>query len=142
MMERFTKKVNGRNMVRNGIYGMIGKCGRHFVGEAIDKLAEYETAEEEGKLLVLPCKVGDTVWVITHPFNVFDDFDFYEDAHDEIYESYVSSITLYENSNQYRIYAKETRQFIKAYFRECDFGKSIFLNSEEAESALKEMERT
>ena len=109
---------------------------------AKEKLSEYETADEDGKLLVLPCKVGDTVWVITHPFNVFDDFDFYEDAHDEIYESYVSSITLYENSNQYRIYAKETRQFIKAYFRECDFGKSIFLNREEAESALREMKRT
>ena len=74
---------------------------------AKEKLSEYETADEDGKLLVLPCKVGDTVWVITHPFNVFDDFDFYEDAHDEIYESYVSSITLYENSNQYRIYAKK-----------------------------------
>ena len=110
--------------------------------DCIKKLAEYEIAEEEGKFLVLPCKVGDTVWVITHPFNVFDDFDFYEDAHDEIYESYVSSITLYENSNQYRIYAKETRQFIKAYFRECDFGKSIFLNREEAESALEEMKKS
>ena len=58
MTERFTGKVSGRNMVSNGIYGMIGKCGRYFVGEAIDKLAEYETAEEEGRLVVLPCKVG------------------------------------------------------------------------------------
>lgn len=117
-------------------------CGADDFQYVIDRLAEYEIAEEEGRLVAFPCKVGDTVWVITHPFNVFDDFDFYEDAHDEIYESYVSSITLYENSNQYRIYAKETRQFIKAYFRECDFGKSIFLNREEAESALREMERT
>lgn len=61
MTERFTEKVNGRNMVRNGIYGMIGTHGRYFVGEAIDKLAEYETAEEEGRLVVLPC---DTVYFI------------------------------------------------------------------------------
>ena len=47
MTERFTEKVNDRNMVRNGIYGTIGTHGRYFVGEAIDKLAEYETAEEE-----------------------------------------------------------------------------------------------
>ena len=62
--ERFTGKVSGRNMVSNGIYGMIGKCGRYFVGEAIDKLAEYETAEEEGRLVVLPCKIGQTVYKI------------------------------------------------------------------------------
>ena len=140
MTERFAGKVSGRNMVSNGIYGMIGKCGRYFVGEAIDKLAEYETAEEEGRLVVLPCSIGDTVWVTTHPFNVFDDFDFYTEAQDEIYESYISSITFYENSNQYRIHAKETRQFIKAYFMESDFGKTVFLTKEEAEKALKEME--
>ena len=109
--------------------------------DCIKKLAEYETAEDEGRLVVLPCSVGDTVWVTTHPFNVFDDFDFYTEAQDEIYESYISSITFYENSNQYRIHAKETRQFIKAYFMESDFGKTVFLTREEAEKALKEMEK-
>ena len=109
----------------------------YAVIEAAEKVLKYETAEDEGRLVVLPCKVGDTVWVITHPFNVLDDFDFYEDAHDEIYESYISSVTFYEDSNQYRIYTKD---FIKAYFMECDFGKSIFLTREEAEKALKEME--
>ena len=128
------------------------KNDRKFTGQTIitdmcndiipklKKLAEYETAEEEGRLVVLPCKVGDTVWVTTHPFNVFDDFDFYTEAQDEIYESYISSITFYENSNQYRIHAKETRQFIKAYFMESDFGKTVFLTREEAEKVLKEME--
>ena len=109
--------------------------------DCIKKLAEYETAEDEGRLVVLPCSVGDTVWVTTHPFNVFDDFDFYTEAQDEIYESYISSITFYENSNQYRIHAKETRQFIKAYFMESDFGKTVFPTREEAEKALKEMEK-
>ena len=109
--------------------------------DCIKKLAEYETAEDEGRLVVLPCSVGDTVWVTTHPFNVFDDFDFYTEAQDEIYESYISSITFYENNNQYRIHAKETRQFIKAYFMESDFGKTVFLTREEAEKALKEMEK-
>ena len=109
--------------------------------DCIKKLAEYETAEDEGRLVVLPCSVGDTVWVTTHPFNVFDDFDFYKEAQDEIYESYISSITFYENSNQYRIHAKETGQFIKAYFMESYFGKTVFLTREEAEKALKEMEK-
>ena len=30
--------------------------------EAINKLAEYEDLEEQGLLLRLPCKVGDTFW--------------------------------------------------------------------------------
>ena len=34
----------------------------YAVGEAIDKLAAYEDAEEQGRLVILPCKVGDTVW--------------------------------------------------------------------------------
>ena len=128
------------------------KNDRKFTGQTIitdmcndiipklKKLAEYETAEEEGRLVVLPCKVGDTVWVTTHPFNVFDDFDFYTEAQDEIYVSYISSMTFYEDSNQYRIYSKETKQFINAYFMESDFGKTVFLTREEAEKALKEME--
>ena len=33
------------------------------------KLAEYETAEDEGRLVVLPCKVGDTVYVLRHSWN-------------------------------------------------------------------------
>lgn len=141
--ERLTEKFkDGRNILRKGIENIhhVG-FGQFYAGEAIDKLSEYETAEEEGRLVVLPCSVGDTVWVTTHPFNVFDDFDFYTEAQDEIYESYISSITFYENSNQYRIHAKETGQFIKAYFMESDFGKTVFLTREEAEKALKEMEK-
>ena len=152
MTERLTIKRNNGDCVLKAescCYGWysfdvqesLRKEGTEILKKAIYKLAEYETAEEEGRLVVLPCKVGDTVWVITHPFNVLDDFDFYTEAQDEIYESYISSITFYENSNQYRIHAKETRQFIKAYFMESDFGKTVFLTREEAEKALKEMEK-
>lgn len=31
------------------------------IKEVVDKLAEYEDAEEQGLLIRLPCKVGDTV---------------------------------------------------------------------------------
>lgn len=30
----------------------------------LEKLAEYEDLEEQGRLIKLPCKVGDTVWQI------------------------------------------------------------------------------
>ena len=58
---------------------------------------------------------------------------------DEVYEGYVSSITFYNDSNQYRIYAKETNRFIGAYLRECDFRKTVFLTKSEAEAKLEEL---
>lgn len=103
------------------------------------KLKDYEDLEEQGRLIKLPCKVGDTVYVVTSPFNVFDDIEYDENMKDEVYESYVSSITFYECGEQYRIYAKATNHFIGAYFRECDFGKTVFLTKSEAEAKLKEL---
>ncbi len=104
------------------------------------KLKDYEDLEEQGRLVILPCKVGDTVYVVTSPFNVFDDIEYDENMKDEVYESYVSSTTFYKSGEQYRIYAKATNHFIGAYFRECDFGKTVFLTESEAEAKLKEME--
>ena len=108
--------------------------------EAYFKLKDIEDAEEQGLLLRLPCKVGDTVYVITSPFNVFDDIEYDENMKDEVYEAYVSSVSFYESGEQYRIYSKVTNHFIGAYFRECDFGKTVFLTGEEAEAKLAEME--
>lgn len=49
-----------------------GNC--EYASEMIKKLAEYETAEEEGKLVVLPCKVGDTVWTFYDDMSDVVDF--------------------------------------------------------------------
>ena len=35
----------------------------------LEKLAEYETAEEEGRLVILPCKIGTIVYVIRQSWN-------------------------------------------------------------------------
>lgn len=90
-------------------------------------------------LIRLPCKVGDTVYVVTSPFNVFDDIEYDENMKDEVYEAYVSSVSFYESGEQYRIYSKVTNHFIGAYFRECDFGKTVFFTQKEAEAKLKEL---
>lgn len=34
----------------------------------IDRLFEIAVAESEGRLLVLPCKVGTHLWKVTHPY--------------------------------------------------------------------------
>ena len=65
MAERLTEKFkDGRNILRKGIENIhhIG-FGQFYAGEAIDKLSEYETAEEEGRLVVLPCEVA---WYIVN----------------------------------------------------------------------------
>lgn len=105
-----------------------------------ERLANREQAEEQGLLLRLTCKVGDTVYVVTSPFNVFDDIEYDENMKDEVYEAYVSSVSFYESGEQYRIYSKVTNHFIGAYFRECDFGKTVFFTQEKAEAKLAEME--
>lgn len=124
------------------VRGLIAIFYRNMwaMAELREKLKRYEDAEEQGLLLQLPCKVGDTVYVVTSPFNVFDDIEYDENMKDEVYEAYVSSVSFYESGEQYRIYAKVTNHFIGAYFRECDFGKTVFFTQEEAEAKLKEME--
>lgn len=52
------------------------------VDDCIDKLKAYEDLEEQGLLLRLPCKIGDTVWCVftgctgKHPIVMSDTFDY------------------------------------------------------------------
>nr|DAM88167.1 MAG TPA: hypothetical protein [Caudoviricetes sp.] len=124
------------------VRGLIALFYRNMwtMSELREALKRYEDAEEQGLLIRLPCKVGDTVWVVTSPFNVFDDIEYEKNMRNEVYEAFVSSVTFYKNGEQYRISAKVTNHFIGAYFQECDFGKTVFLTKAEAEAKLKEME--
>lgn len=58
---RFTETYNNRNIVRTGIDESFGT---YYSGKAIDKLAEYETAEEEERMVVLLCKLDGTVYLL------------------------------------------------------------------------------
>ena len=129
MTERLTEKFkDGRNILRKGIENIhhIG-FGQFYAGEAIDKLSEYETAEEEGRLVVLLCKVGDTVYVI-------------EDSHIEVFE--VNKIELnhkvFGNATYYL--EKPSRRGCLYKYYDSEFGDKWFVDREEAEKALKEME--
>nr|DAJ22155.1 MAG TPA: hypothetical protein [Siphoviridae sp. ctnoo6] len=110
------------------------------VAELLEELKSYKDLEEHGLFVRLPCKVGDTVWVVTSPINVFGYDEYDGDAEYEVYESFLSSVSYYASGEQFRIYAKVTNSFIAAYFRECDFGESIFLTREDAEKKLEELE--
>lgn len=82
------------------------------------RLRELAEADKEGRLVVLPCKVGDTVY-----FALLG----------RIIEKQVFSIVSFSNST--RIYCGGTSE----YFRPEDIGKTFFLTREEAEKALEAM---
>ena len=111
--------------------GCIEKSNCRAECDAIDdclrKLAEYETAEEEGRVVVLLCKVGDTVYVI-------------EDSHIEVFE--VNKIELnhkvFGNATYYL--EKPSRRGCLYKYYDSEFGDKWFVDREEAEKALREME--
>ena len=82
-----------------------------------DRLRELAEADRDGRVVVLPCKVGDTVY-----FALLG----------RIIEKQVFSIVSFSNST--RIYCDGTSE----YFRPENIGKTFFLTREEAERALME----
>lgn len=129
--------------VDNDIKTNCIKCAEEHekLAEWLEELKSYKGLEEQGLIVRLPCKVGDTVWVVTSPINVFGYDEYDGDAEYEVYESFLSSVSYYASGEQFRIYAKVTNSFIVAYFRECDFGESLFLTREEAEKKLEELKK-
>lgn len=72
-MERLTEKqssgydlkaMNGEWCNKYCEQQRVETCNECGIYQAIHKLAEYEDLEEQGLLLRLPCKVGDTVYAI------------------------------------------------------------------------------
>ena len=65
-MERLTKTMSCQDGARlydisNELFGLnISRADKTRM--ILEKLAEYEDLEEQGRLIKLPCKVGDTVW--------------------------------------------------------------------------------
>lgn len=89
------------------------------LGVEPSRLRELAEVDKDGRVVVLPCKVGDTVY-----FALLG----------RIIEKQVFSIVSFSNST--RIYCGGTSE----YFRPEDIGKTFFLTREEAEKALQEME--
>ena len=135
------EKFDSNDSVENYMKANCMKCAEEHehLAKWLEELKFYKDLEEHGLFVRLPCKVGDTVWVVTSPINVFGYDEYDGDAEYEVYEFFLSSVSYYASGEQFRIYAKVTNSFIVAYFRECDFGKSIFLTREEAEKKLEEM---
>ncbi len=88
-----------------------------------DKLAHYEDLEEQGRLVVLPCKVGDKVYFIRPT-----------DFKPELTETEVEKLVLKKRGWHMKL---ECNSF---YETTCNsIGKTVFFTKEEAEAKLAEL---
>lgn len=95
------------------------------LGMSPDRLRELAQAEKEGRLVVLPCKVGDKLYDITLG---------------EVREKTVISLSmlLSKSVNHLVIHAENFRNAVTSYELQ-DIGKTVFLTREAAEAALDAM---
>jgi len=87
---------------------------------AVERLAEYEDAEEKGLLVHLPCKVGDMVYIADNWKN-------------EVSEFRVNKIGIFAGRKVF-YYQKDFEQPITPD----SWGNTVFLTPEAAQQALKE----
>lgn len=97
------------------------------------KLKEYEDLEEQGRLIKLPCKVGDTVWdndygrPCAYTITAFS----FGECEEYICEPVTTKKAVFYYAN--------SSGSITGSFAESEIGKSVFLNKSEAEAKLKEL---
>lgn len=105
------------------------KCGKEHeqLAEWLTELKEYKRLEEQGLLLCLPCKVGDTVYEvqkIRHRIQPLEIISIYIGRMGELYFYWElkAGIGIYQNVKGFGI---------------SQLGKTVFLTQAEAEEALK-----
>lgn len=142
-MERLTERTTdgilakedyGKEVLKTlySCYG--GKPNPHYTNCkegycAMEKLATYEDAEEQGRLVKLPCNRGDKIYFIKSAFSM---------AHFPI-EAKVTSICGVDCDNDVMYSSITEYNKIDRRFRSSDFGKTVFLTKSEAEAKLKEL---
>lgn len=99
--------------------------------DVVHKLAEYEDLEEQGLLLKLPCKVGDTIFVIPSKVNYKLNILNGQTENNRIYKQTVHSIQMFSN-DKYLLTTCEGMCNVVFDF----YAETWFLTQAEAEEAL------
>jgi hypothetical protein len=119
---RFTNRYsNGKAFIMN-----CALQTTNGIEDAIEKLAYYEDLEEQGRLVTLPCKVGDSFFTFARVCLCPEDengCDMYERC----------SICPY---NWYEVAEWKFKSVINILNSEPNFGKTMFLTREEAEAKV------
>lgn len=97
---------------------------------ALNRLAEYEDLEEQGKLVKLPCAVGDEVYRINRgaevpiiPMKVTE----------------IGILSLKIDDLVVQIACRDGSDGGITHYLSWEFGESVFFSEEEAEATLKEL---
>ena len=97
----------------------------------LDRLRELAEAERKGRCVVLPCMVGDNVYVLNHHLG-------------RVFENEVAGFSVgYQSDNRNSVSTVYVGKYGSKTFRRWkfqQFGKTVFLTREEAEAALREAE--
>lgn len=136
-MERLTE----RNDIGNYFYpkcfekcdglGASSKCDNcELTSGVCEKLGEYEDLDEQSRLVILPCKVGDTLYRVNkgakEPVIMM-----------RVLQLYIKQ--LHKDRTVIKIIAiNDDDMGESCYFLE-DIGKTVFLTKSEAEARLKEL---
>ena len=152
MSERLTKRTeNGGVQFSNGeywntVYPKNENCLTDIHRMAI-KLCELEDKIEQGKILELPCKVGDTLWNVEDVWHL-DDRATCKWQYEKAFVGFmVRSISISCNSKgiltkKFRICEVQNGKTIdkQRNIEFGDYGKTVFLDRGAAEAKLREME--
>lgn len=102
----------------------VDGCKNCYIQQVFKKLADYEDLEDQGLLVRLPCKVGDTVYVPTRNF---------------ISELRIIMISVDMHGTYFRWMLNSGIYPNLDGFSRSKLGKTVFLTREEAEKKLEEM---
>lgn len=110
---------------------VVDGCKNCYIQQVFKKLADYEDLEDQGLLVRLPCKVGDTVYRVN------------AGAKQPIIPMTVSEIHFlcYKNERAVRFDAIGKEDMGESCYRLEDIGRIVFLTREEAEKKLEEMKK-
>lgn len=142
-MKRLTYEHEGKMCV-SGLNGaIVSDKYANYWGEAVECLAAYEDAESEGRLVVLPCKVGDMVYV--DPDTWFYSGFCYENRFIHSKHFLVGEIVSVIKTKKQLLIKIRVSNSIHSRYRHKRYpsgaiGKTVFLTREEAEEALRRNE--
>ena len=103
-----------------------------FKGLPIARLRELAVADKDGRCVVPPCKVGDMVWVIAHPWT--------GKLQKKPLVAYVNGMKLFTHGLYVNVLFDTLKINGTRDYGIIRIGRTVFLTREEAEKALAEME--
>lgn len=130
------EKFDSNDSVENYMKDNCIQCAeRHErLAEWLEELKSYKGLEEQGLLVRLPCKVGDTVWD--------NDFGYPESYEIKAFSyGYCDSYVEPDIEDEIIFYYENYTGSITGAFPMSELGKTVFLTREEAEKKLEEMKK-